>query len=376
MQKIENKMVQKRMEPELKLINMDTVEVEQIEWLLYPFIPYGKVTIIQGDPGEGKTRMVLQIIAKLTRGESILPVDSTKDKRTDIDSESDMVDAENIKNNVSTQHLETPVNVIYQTAEDGLGDTIKPRLLAAGADCTKVMVIDDSEQPLTMADVRLEEAIVQTKARMVVLDPIQGFLGSEVDMHRANEIRPLMKRIAVLAEKYHCAIILIGHMNKNSNGKSSYRGLGSIDIMAAVRSLLFIGKVKKDPTTRVLIHEKSSLAPPGETMAFKLGDEEGFRWVGAYEISADDLLDGKEGKPTETKLQRGTKLIYELLADGNAVTIRELDEKAKAQGISQRTMREARSRMKEELDYRMNEKQENTIRLKKQGRMGDGRILE
>ena len=371
-----NKTVQKRLEPELKLINMDTVEVEQIEWLLYPFIPYGKVTIIQGDPGEGKTTMVLQIIAKLTRGETILPADSTKDKRIDIDSESDMVDAENIENNASTQHLEAPVNVIYQTAEDGLGDTIKPRLLAAGADCTKVMVIDDSEQPLTMADVRLEEAIVQTKARMVVLDPIQGFLGSEVDMHRANEIRPLMKRIAVLAEKYHCAIILIGHMNKNSNGKSSYRGLGSIDIMAAVRSLLFIGKVKKDPTTRVLIHEKSSLAPPGETMAFKLGDEEGFRWVGAYEISADDLLDGKEGKPTETKLQRGTKLIYELLADGNAVTIRELDEKAKAQGISQRTMREARSRMKEELDYRMNEKQENTIRLKKQGRMGDGRILE
>ena len=169
---------------------------------------------------------------------------------------------------------------------------------------------------------------------------------------------------------------MIGHPNKSSGTQSTYRGLGSIDIMAAVRSLLFIGKVKKDPTTRVLIHEKSSLAPPGETMAFKLGDEEGFRWVGAYEISADDLLDGKEGKPTETKLQRGTKLIYELLADGNAVTIRELDEKAKAQGISQRTMREARSRMKEELDYRMNEKQENTIRLKKQGRMGDGRILE
>lgn len=87
--------------------------------------------------------------------------------------------------------------------------------------------------------------------------------------------------------------------------------------------------------------------------------------MGAYEISADDLLDGKEGKLTETKLQRGTKLIYELLTDGNAVTIRELDERAKTEGISQRTMREARSRMKEELDYQMNEKQENTIRLKK-----------
>ena len=92
-----NKTVQKRLEPELKLINMDTVEVEQIEWLLYPFIPYGKVTIIQGDPGEGKTTMVLQIIAKLTKGETILPADSTKDKRIDIDSESDMVDAENIR---------------------------------------------------------------------------------------------------------------------------------------------------------------------------------------------------------------------------------------------------------------------------------------
>mgnify|MGYP003478687778 CR=1 FL=1 len=139
---------------------------------------------------------------------------------------------------------------------------------------------------------------------------------------------------------------------------------GSIDIMAAVRSLIFIGKVRKDPTTRVLIHEKSSLAPPGETMAFKLGDEEGFRWVGAYEISADELLDGKEGKATETKLERGRKLIRELLADKKEISIRELDEKAKEQGISGRTMRDVRSRMKNELEYQVNEKQENSIRLK------------
>ena len=105
-----------------------------------------------------------------------------------------------------------------------------------------------------MADIRLEEAIIQTKAKMVVLDPIQGFLGAEVDMHRANEIRPLMKRIAVLAEKYHCAIILIGHMNKNSNGKSSYRGLGSIDFQAAARSVLIVGRIKEEPETRVVCH--------------------------------------------------------------------------------------------------------------------------
>ena len=268
-----NKIENCRTEPKLKLINMDSVEVEQIEWLLYPFIPYGKVTIIQGDPGEGKTTMVLQIIAKLTRGEPILPVtDTTKEKRSD-EADSENTDSD-VEGNIQEQSSISPVNVIYQTAEDGLGDTIKPRLLAAGADCSKVLVIDDSDLPLTMSDIRLEEAIVQTKAKMVVLDPIQGFLGAEVDMHRANEIRPLMKRVAVLAEKYHCAVILIGHMNKNSNGKSSsYRGLGSIDFQAAARSVLIVGRVKDEPEVIVICHTKSSLAPEGTSIASKAGKE-------------------------------------------------------------------------------------------------------
>ena len=249
------------------MINMESVKVEQIEWLLYPFIPFGKVTIIQGDPGEGKTTMVLQIIAKLTRGEPIL-LNKKSQKEAQQDSE------ENLKQEVLSQDNPIqPVNVIYQTAEDGLGDTIKPRLLAAGADCSRVLVIDDREQPLTMVDVRLEEAIIQTKARMVVLDPIQGFLGTDVDMHRANEIRPLMKRMAVLAEKYHCAIILIGHMNKNSNGKSSYRGLGSIDFQAAARSVLIVGRLKDEPETRVMCHVKSSLAPEGKSIGNRLYDK-------------------------------------------------------------------------------------------------------
>lgn len=255
-----------------------------------------------------------------------------------VPSESDMVDAENIENNASTQHLEAPVNVIYQTAEDGLGDTIKPRLLAAGADCTKVMVIDDSEQPLTMADVRLEEAIVQTKARMVVLDPIQGFLGSEVDMHRANEIRPLMKRIAVLAEKYHCAIILIGHMNKNSNGKSSYRGLGSIDFQAAARSVLIVGRIKDEPEVRVVCHTKSSLAPEGKAIAFRLDKNNGFEWIGEYDISADELLNG-EGKGQKTR--KAKEFLLEILADGGMAQ-KKIEEEAEKLGIKKKTLRNAK----------------------------------
>ncbi len=314
----------------------EDIEQTSVEWLWFPYLPFGKLTIIQGNPGEGKTYFAMMLTAACT----------------------------NRKTFPNMEEIE-PFNVIYQTAEDGMGDTIKPRLVEAGADLSRVMVIDDTEEALTLSDDRIEKAIRQNQVRLLIIDPVQAFIGADVDMNRANEVRPIFRKLGMIAEKTGCAIVLIGHLNKSSGTQSTYRGLGSIDIMAAVRSLLFIGKVKKDPTTRVLIHEKSSLAPPGETMAFKLGDEEGFRWVGAYEISADDLLDGKEGKPTETKLQRGTKLIYELLADGNAVTIRELDEKAKTQGISQRTMREARSRMKEELDYQMNEKQENTIRLRK-----------
>ena len=314
---------------------MESVKVEQIEWLLYPFIPFGKVTIIQGDPGEGKTTMVLQIIAKLTRGESIL-LNQKSQKEAQKDSE------KNLKQEVLSQDNPIqPVNVIYQTTEDGLGDTIKPRLLAAGADCSRVLVIDDQDQPLTMLDVRLEEAIMQTKARMVVLDPIQGFLGTDVDMHRANEIRPLMKRVAVLAEKYHCAIILIGHMNKNSNGKSSYRGLGSIDFQAAARSVLIVGRLKDEPETRVMCHVKSSLAPEGKSVAFRLDKETGFQWIGEYDISADDLLSG-EARGQKSRIAK--EFLLDILADGGMAQ-KKIEEEASKQGIKKKTLRNAKQEL-------------------------------
>ena len=306
-------MQNRKLKTELRLINMENVAVEEVEWLLYPFIPYGKVTIIQGDPGEGKTTMVLQIIAKLTKGEPVLPV---------IDGEEEPAERAE------------PVNVIYQTAEDGLGDTIKPRLLAAGADCSKVLVIDDSELPLTMLDERLEQAIRQTNARLVVLDPIQSFLGAEVDMHRANEIRPLMKRVSVLAEKYHCAIVLIGHMNKNSTGKSSYRGLGSIDFQAAARSVLIVGRVKNEPETRVVCHVKSSLAPEGKSIAFRLDKENGFEWIGEYDISADDLLSGNN---RGQKIKEAKEFLLEILADG-AVEQNVILKEAENRGIKGKTL--------------------------------------
>ena len=313
----------RRDEPNLKLINMEQVEIEKIDWLLYPFIPFGKVTIVQGDPGEGKTTMVLQIIAKMTKGEAVLPSDSDESALKE-----------------KTMALE-PVNVIYQTAEDGLGDTIKPRLLSAGADCSRVMVIDDNDQALTMMDARLEEAIIRTKARLVVLDPIQGFLGTDVDMHRANEIRPLMKRVAMLAEKYHCAIILIGHMNKNSNGKSSYRGLGSIDFQAAARSVLIVGRIKDEPEIRVVCHVKSSLAPEGKSIAFRLDKDTGFEWIGEYDISADDLLSGDN---RGQKIHEAKEFLKEILVSGSVAQTK-VAEEAESRGIKKKTLWNAKKEL-------------------------------
>ena len=194
---------------ELKMIRMSEVQSQEIEWLWYPFIPYGKLTIIQGDPGDGKTTMVLNLAAKLSKGEAL---------------------DENMK-------VTEPVNVIYQTAEDGLADTVKPRLELAGADCERIIVIDESDKSLSMVDERLEEAIVRTGARLLILDPIQAYLGGGMDMNRANEARDMTKKLGALAEKTKCAIILIGHMNKASGNKAAYRGMGSIDFFAVARSV-------------------------------------------------------------------------------------------------------------------------------------------
>lgn len=288
---------------------MEDIKCENVEWLWYPFVPYGKITIIQGDPGEGKTTLVLQMIAKLTRGETII-----------------------------NEETKEPINVIYQTAEDGLSDTIKPRLVAANADCSKVLVIDDKETPLTMLDVRLEKAIAETSARLVVLDPIQGFLGADVDMHRANEIRPVMKHIAEIAEKYRCAIILVGHMNKCNMGKSAYRGLGSIDFQAAARSVLIVGRIKNEPEIRVVCQIKNSLAPEAKSIAFKLSEKNGFEWLGECDVKAEELLCGTaKGMKQKTAIN----FLEDTLSKGKMAQTK-IAELAEEKGISNKTLRNAK----------------------------------
>lgn len=296
----------------VKIIRMSDVELTPVEWLWKPYLPFGKLSVLQGNPGEGKTYFAMHLAAACTNGK-LLP---------------------------NMERME-PFNVIYQTAEDGLGDTVKPRLIEAGADLDRVLVIDDSDVQLTLSDERIEKAIVENNARLVIIDPIQAYLGSDVDMNRANEVRPIFMRLGQVAQRTGCAILLIGHLNKAAGMQSLQRGLGSIDIAAAVRSVMFIGKLKHDPTMRILTHEKSSLAPPGVSLAFSLGDEGGFRWFGEYDITADEMLSGIEPQ-RETKTQQAKDLICTLLAGGKQVFSEDIDKAALERGIPGRTVRDAK----------------------------------
>ncbi len=302
------------MKQNLKLISMGDIRAEKVRWLWYPYLPRGKITIVQGDPGEGKTTFALAVIALLTKG---LPMPG---------------------GDISPP----PMNVIYQTAEDGLADTIKPRLTAMAADCNRVLVIDESEKELTMGDRRLEQAIRETGAGLAILDPLQAYLGDGVDMHRANEVRPIFKRLGQVAEATGCAIVLIGHMNKMQGAKSAYRGLGSIDFRAAARSVLLVGRSKDDPEQRIVVHDKSSLAPEGSSILFSISPDRSFTWDGFCDTSADELLSGRDSSLSKTR--QAEMMLRDALESG-PLSSEELLSRSSALGISERTLKIAKQNL-------------------------------
>ena len=277
-----------------------------------PYIPYGQINFIQGDPGKGKTTFALQIVAMLSTEHQFPECERTS----------------------------SPQNVIYQSTEDGIADMVKPRLLAVGANCERIAFIDDSSHPLLLDDQRLEHAIQKCQARLLVLDPLPAFIGANSDMHRVNDMRPLLHKLASIAERTHCAVIIIGHMNKATGAKGVYRSLGSIDITAVARSILLIGRIKNDPTIRVMAQLKSNLAPEGHSVAFEMLPGGGIRWIGYYNITADDLLSGNAIQH-DSKLLLARTILREALAD-KSILCADVYALCKKHGIGERSVDSAK----------------------------------
>lgn len=295
------------MDVKFKYEYFSSVKQQKVEWLWYPYIPYGKITLLQGDPGEGKSIFILNVAALLTRG-ACMP---------------------------DGYQVAKPQTVIYQCAEDNIADTVKPRLVAADADCEKVAYIIDDSVHLTLEDDRIEKAIMQTEARLFILDPLQAFLSQDGDMQSAGRMRSILGKLSLLAAKYNCAIVLIGHMNKGYSGNSIYRSLGSIDIAAIARSVLMLRRDCTDPRIRYMTPIKTSLSPEGKTIAFSLGGTDGFQWIGPCDFDDTDSM--CQHTPKNGKISDTVDCLIEILSGRDMLSSDVLAEMSQL-GVSRRTV--------------------------------------
>jgi hypothetical protein len=302
----------------LEITKISAVQEEEIRFLVEPQFPLGKLVICAGDGNVGKSNLMLAIAAALTRGEP-LPWERDQAKRE-------------------------PANIIFQSAEDGLADTIKPRLLKLGADCDRVNVINDGDYPLTLGDPRIEEAIVRTGAKLIVFDPIS----SSIEICAGSgAVRPILTALADMAARTNCTVCGIAHLNKRG-GKSQYRTLGSIDITAIARSVITVGNMPDDEEIRVFIHSKSNLTAPGEPQAFGFDETTGLVFLGEVDITLDELLDGEFDKKRQhkapSKRDNAKEFIAATLANG-ATPAAELKTLAESAGISKNTLERAKSEL-------------------------------
>ena len=291
----------------LKLISLRDVKPKPVEWLWEPYIPLGKISIIQGDGGEGKTTLSLALAAAITKGEALLG-----------------------------QCAATLAQVVIHNAEDNLEDTTSRRLKLFGADIDKVHFIDDEDESLTFMDERIEQAIIERGAKLLILDPIQAYFGG-VNMNSAGSVRPIMKRLAVIASRHKCAILLVGHLGKKGS-RAQYRGLGSIDIFAAARSVLTVGRIPLDEDMRAFVQIKNNLAPIGKSQAFGIDQDGAFCWLGECDATIEDV----DGKKREDKFAKARKFIETTLANGPVSSV-DVMEMAEIQGISEKTLKRAKS---------------------------------
>jgi len=295
------------------MTKLSEIQSEPVEWLWEGYIPRGMLTLIQGDGGGGKTTTALAISAAVTTGRAL-------------------------PGGVAS----APAPVVLQNTEDSYPKKLKPTLEKCSADLSLVERIDEDECALTFSDERIEQAIIRTGAKLFICDPVQAFFGS-ANMNLMGSVRQIMKRLGDIAVRHDCAILLVGHMNK-SGGKAAYRSNGSVDIFAAARSVMTVGKLPNDDEIRAIVPIKNNLAQLGKPQAFGFDDGVGtsgarFTWLGECDATIDEILSGKP-KP-ESQFTKARKLIETALSKG-PVAAADMEQMAGEQGISYKTFKRAK----------------------------------
>lgn len=297
--------------PRVTLIRLADVQPEPVGWLWTPYIPRRKLTLLEGDPGVGKSWITAAVATGVTLGRG-LPGEQRSEQGA----------------------------VLMMSAEDGLADTIRPRLDRMGADVARIF---SPEELLILDDegfLVLEEYITQVTPALVILDPIVAYLGARVDTHRANELRAITAKLAKLAERLDTTIVAVRHLSKAASTRAIYRGIGSIDLTAAARSVLLAGADPDNPTNRAIVHVKSNLAAEGASVGYTITDGE-FHWIGTSDLTAERLLAPESGEESRGALDEAVDFLKETLNDGPQST-NEVAEEAVAAGISERTLKRAR----------------------------------
>lgn len=305
-----------REEHHITLLNLDDVEPEVVEWLWYPYIPRGKLTMIEGDPGLGKSWLTMALASYISRGKA-LPYQLNPE--------------------------EGPV--LIMSAEDGIADTIKPRLITLRANTKNIIAIPEPVSFTENGAQAVDEAIKQVKPLLVIIDPLVAYLGGKIDLHKANETREIMARMTRIAEENKVAIVLVRHLTKGNKDKAIYRGLGSIDLTAAVRSVLAIGRNPKDPNEgRVICHIKSNLAPLGKAISYTLDAKDKkhpFEFGEEIEVDVEEVL-GTQPTNGKGATEAAVEFLNTILIDGKAMPSIEIQREAEARGIGEKALKKAR----------------------------------
>jgi hypothetical protein len=318
-----------------KTINLAEVTPQLIRWLWQGYIPLGKVTVLDGDPGLGKSLMTLDLAARVTTHREM------PDGSPGIDG-----------------------GVVLLSAEDDLADTIRPRLDAAGANVARIEALDAvqsvdtdtgevGERPVFLpGDLpALREAIERAHAQLVVIDPLMAYLDGDVNAHRDQDVRRALRPLTQLAQETGAAIVVVRHLNKMPGGKAIYRGGGSIGIAGAARSALLVAEHPDDEQRRVLARVKANLAKPVPALAYHVVEvDQGvprLEWLGATEHTATSLLAMPQDSDERSATEEAVDWLRDLLEESDgAMGAREVEaERRKPGGPSEKALRMARLRI-------------------------------